>query len=445
MQSLRKRAWVSGSLAALAAVAIGTYLLYSLLGQKALERFDQTLTERHTQIVVALSAYSDQPDQLGAIIFDPGYEAPSSGRYWQVVGPDATIYTSLSLLEQTLPVSNTASSGLVIYNTKGPDAEQYRIAHQMITLEDGRVWSVAVAEDLAGLIADQTATRQSLLVAFGLVAAVGLFGTILQTAILLRPFDKLRQDVAQRWERDEVLNSADYPEEVAPLVSDINMLLQRNRDMVKLSRGRAADLAHALKTPSAILRNELVLLAEDHQDVERSLAALDRLDAQLARSLARIRLSNSGETTFARTDLSAVITRFSRLFGKLAERDGKQLRNQCEPDLVIRVDTQDIEEVLGNILDNANKWSRSSILLSARKLPDAVEVLVEDDGPGIRLQDRAEALQAGGRLDTSRPGSGLGLAIAADLLKAYEATLELDDSAALGGLCVRMEIPLRQI
>jgi signal transduction histidine kinase len=444
MQSLRTRAWISGSLSALAAVAIGTYLLYSFLGQKALERFDRTLVERHTQIVVALSNYSDQPDQLSEVIFDPAYETPSSGRYWQLIGPAQEIYSSASLLEATIRVPEKPSAGLDIYDAEGPDAEQYRVAHQLITLEDGRVWSVAVAEALAGLITDRTATRQSLILAFALVGAVGLLGTMLQTALLLRPFDKLRKDVAHRWERDEVLNSADYPEEVAPLVSDINLLLQRNRDIVKISRGRAADLAHALKTPSAILRNELTLLAEENQLVDKALAALDRLDAQLARSLARIRLSNSGQTTFARTDLCVVIERFSRLFGKMAERDGKQLAAACEPNLLIRFDAQDLEEILGNVLDNALKWCRSSISLSARRLPEGIEVLVEDDGPGILTKDRSEALRAGGRLDTSRPGTGLGLAISTDLLRTYGSSLDLGESAVHGGLAVRIVIPHRQ-
>jgi signal transduction histidine kinase len=443
MQSLRKRAWVSGGLSALAAVAIGTYLLYSFLGQKALERFDQTLIALHTQIVAALSIYSNEPDQMSALVFDPAYDTPSSGRYWQLIGPDQEIYTSASLLEATLRVPDAGSSKLDLYDAEGSDAEQYRIAHQLITLEDGRVWSVAVAEDLAEMIADKTETRRSLVLAFALVAAVGLFGTVLQTAVLLRPFDKLRQDVAHRWERDEFLNSAEYPEEVAPLVSDINTLLQRNREMVKASRGRAADLAHALKTPSAILRNELTVLAEDNEAVDRALAALDRLDAQLARSLARIRLSNSGETTFARTDLSAVVMRFSRLFGMLAEREGKQFRTVCEPNLIIRIDAQDFEEVLGNILDNALKWCRSQISITAHRLPDGIELVVEDDGLGIAATDRTTALRAGSRLDTSKSGSGLGLAISTDLLKVYDSSLELGDSTLLGGLAVRILIPQR--
>ncbi len=441
MLSLRKRAWISGGLSAIAAVAFGTILLYSFLNQKVIERFDSALTERHTQIVVALSNVADEPDRLGELIFDPVYQTPYSGRYWQVVGPDGAIYTSASLFEATLPTAKSGSDMLTLLDTVTADAEEVRIAHQMITLENGSEWSVAVAESRASLVAERSETRRSLILAFALVAALGLASTILQTAAIAGPLEKLRRDVAQRWERDETLNAADYPEEVAPLVGDINSLLQRNRDIVSQSRRQAADLAHALKTPSAILRNELTALAGKKGVTDKALDALDRLDAQLARSLARIRMANTGETTFARTDLNHSVDRFSRLFGAMAKRDGKQLTTTCDPDLSIRVDAQDIEEVIGNLLDNALKWCRNSIALAARRMPDGIEILIEDDGPGIAEKDRAEAIRSGRRLDTSKPGTGLGLAIALDLLNAYKATLTLEDSPHLGGLAVRIMLP----
>jgi signal transduction histidine kinase len=441
MLSLRKRAWISGGLSALVAVTIGTLLLYSFLNQKVLERFDRTLTERHTQIVVALSNVPDDPGRLGDLIFDPVYQAPFSGRYWQVVGPTGDIYTSASLLEATLPVPDDRSNRLLLVDAYGPETEQVRIAHQVITLEDGSEWRVAVAESRAGLIAERAETRRSLILAFALVAALGLSSVLLQTAAIVRPIDKLRKDVAQRWERDEALNETDYPEEVAPLVSDINSLLQRNRDIVSRSRRQAADLAHALKTPTAILRNELTVLSEVGQDMNRALDALDRVDAQLGRSLARIRTSNSGETVFARTDLTNSVNRFSRLFGAMANRDGKLLETVCEPDLTIRVDVQDIEEVMGNLLDNALKWCRKSIALTARTTSLGIEMIIEDDGPGIPEKDRSEAVRSGRRLDTSTPGTGLGLAIAIDLLNAYGAKLNLERSRSLGGLAVHILLP----
>jgi signal transduction histidine kinase len=438
--SLRKRAWVGGGISALGAVAIGTVLLYSYLGQKAQERFDETLSDRHTQLVVAVSNVADQPDRLGDLILDPAYNTVTSGRYWQVIGPQGDIYTSASLFEATLPLASNTPL-LVLNDSDGADGERLRVAQQVITLEDGTEWNVAVAESLEGLIADRRETRQSLILAFALVAAVGLVGTLVQTAVILRPLEKLRQDVAHRWERAEVLNSADYPDEVAPLVNDINTLLQRNRDIVGRSRRQAADLAHALKTPSAILRNELSQLADMGQDTSKAYDALDRLDAQLARSLARLRLSNTGDSTFSRTDLSATVARFARLLGKLAERESKQVVADCEPDLIIRVDPQDLEEVLGNVMDNALKWCRERVQLSARRVADGVELLIEDDGPGIRPEDRDAALLSGRRLDTSKPGTGLGLSIANDLITAYGGRLTLETGPQHGGLLVRIVLP----
>jgi signal transduction histidine kinase len=442
MLSLRQRAWISGGLTALVSLGVGILLLYSYLNQRALDRFDRALVERHTQVVVALSYASDDPALLGELLFDPTYQAPFSGRYWQVASPDGQTFTSGSLLGASLPGPEAAPTALVLQDAENPDVEEVRIARQRITLEDGSTWVVAVAESLAQLKADRQDLRQSLLVAFALVSVIGLASVLFQTAAILRPLDRLRRDVAQRWDGGEALIEADYPEEVAPLVGDINTLLTRNREIVGRSRRQSADLAHALKTPSAILRNELTSLAEGGQDLGKALDALDRVDAQLARSLARLRTANTGETMLARTDLSRSVDRFARLFGMMAKREGKAFAVDCEPGLIVRMDAQDIEEVLGNLLDNGLKWGRTQLRLTARKRKGGTEVLVEDDGPGIPAADRAEALRSGARLDTSKPGTGLGLAIANDLLQAYGATMALEDSAALGGLAVRITLPL---
>ena len=228
------------------------------------------------------------------------------------------------------------------------------------------------------------------------------------------------------------------------MVADINGLLHRNREIVSRSRRQAADLAHALKTPSAILRNELTVLAEGSHDMTKALDALDRVDAQLGRSLARLRTANSGEATQTKTDLSHSIDRFTRMFDMMARREGKELTVTRDPGMTVWMDTQDIEEVLGNLLDNALKWCRSKMTLSARKRTGGIEIVIEDDGPGIPEADRAEAMRSGTRLDSSKPGTGLGLAIASDLLQAYGATIGLEDSAKLGGLTVRVTLPQRR-
>ncbi|MCU0902391.1 MAG: HAMP domain-containing histidine kinase [Tabrizicola sp.] len=445
MLSLRHRAWISGGLSALVSLSVGILLLYSYLNQRGLDRFDRALIERHTQVVVALSYVAEDPAQLADLLFDPEYQAPFSGRYWQVTATDGEVYASRSLLGASLPVGETASAGLQLRDAANPDVEEVRVATQRITLENGSTWVVAVAESLAQLKADRRDLRQSLGAAFALVALIGLASVLAQTTAILRPLDRLRRDVAQRWDREEALSAADYPEEVAPLVSDINTLLERNREIVSRSRRQAADLAHALKTPSAILRNELTTLAERSHDLGTALDALDRVDAQLARSLARLRTANTGETTQARTDLSHSIDRFGRLFGMMAGRDGKACTVACDPDLKVRMDAQDLDEVLGNLLDNALKWCRTRLTLTARKRKGGIEVVVEDDGPGIPAEERAEAVRSGTRLDSSKPGTGLGLAIASDLLQAYGAVLVLEDSTELGGLSVRFTLPMRPV
>lgn len=442
MLSLRTRAWISGGLSALVSLTVGTFLLYSFLNQRVQDRFDRALVERHTRIVAALSSVAGDAGRLDELLFDPQYQSPFSGRYWQVIAPDGSIFTSASLLGATLPEATPLGSGLRLTDGTNADVESVRIAGQKITLEDGSAWTVAVAESLVQLDQERRDTRQGLVLAFALVAVIGLASVLFQTAAITRPLNRLRRDVAQRWEQDEGLSEADYPEEVAPLVADINGLLARNREIVSRSRRQAADLAHALKTPSAILRNELSVLAEGGQDMGKALEALDRVDAQLGRSLARLRAANSGGGAVqAKTNLSHSVDRFGRMFGMMAGREGKAITVACEPGLMIRMDQQDIEEVLGNLLDNALKWSKARLVLTAEKTAGGVEVLIEDDGPGIPEADRAEAMKSGARLDTSKPGTGLGLAIAGDLLQAYGASLALEDSPRMGGLAVRITLP----
>lgn len=125
----------------------------------------------------------------------------------------------------------------------------------------------------------------------------------------------------------------------------------------------------------------------------------------------------------------------------MAEREGKSIETARADGMWVRMDAQDIEEVIGNLLDNALKWSRDKLRLTATLVKDGIELMIEDDGPGIPQKDRREALRSGGRLDSSVPGTGLGLAIAVDLLKAYDATLSIENSVTLGGLGVRVLLP----
>lgn len=445
MLSLRRRAILGGVFSALIALTVGTYLLYSLMSSIAQQRYDTALKYRHAQIIVALNDSSADPAQVGDLVFDPGYSTPFSGRYWQITAPDGRVYTSESMLSERLDVPAGITEGPALRDIIALADEPVRSVHQTVRLADGSTWGVTVAESRESLAKERAATRRSLILAFALVGMLGIAGTILQTTAIMRPLDLLRKDVAKRWQSEEGLNADEYPEEVAPLVTDINELLERNREVVSRARRQAADLAHALKTPSAILRNELTALAEQGQPVDASLEALARLDAQLGRSLARMRAANSGGNASTSTSLSASVGRFTRLFGAMAEREGKTLQTNCASGYTVRIDAQDIEEVMGNLLDNALKWCSSTVKLSLRAHGEGLVLQVEDDGPGIPEEARREALSSGGRLDQSKPGTGLGLAIATDLMHAYGASLDLGTSQTLGGLAATVFIPQKLI
>lgn len=434
MLSLRQRALLGGIATGALSVGVGTLAVFSYIDARVSSRFDTSLQDRHTQLVVGLSVTTDNPEALRNLIFDPAYRAPYSGRYWQVTSSDGEVFTSSSLFDETIAEPRGAPETQTIWNTLGPEGEAVRSVYQRISFEDGTVWGISVAESQAQLIEERRVTQQSLLPVFALVGLIGVAGSLLLTSVVLKPLRKLRTDVAHRWDRDEDLQPSDYPEEVSPLVRDLNQLLGRNRDIVSGSRRQAADLAHALKTPTSILRNELASLSDSGASIATAQEALDRIDAQLARSLARMRAMNTAELTHSRTDLSNSVARLARLFSTMAKRENKTLYVSCDPNLWVRMDTQDIEEVLGNLLDNAIKWCRNSVRLFATQVEGNIVVRIEDDGPGVPEAARREALRSGGRLDTSVTGSGLGLAIAVDLLNAYRAKLDLGRSGALGGL-----------
>lgn len=442
MLSLRQRALFGSVATGALSVGLGTLAVFSYIDSRVSERFDTTLRDRHTQLVVGLSNTTRNPEALGELMFDPAYGTPYSGRYWQVTSNNGDIFTSASLFDETIAEPPTASEVTTLWNTVGPENEAVRSVYQEITFEDGTVWGVSVAESQIQLINERRVAQRRLLPVFALVGLIGVAGSLLLMSFILGPLRKLRTDVAHRWDTDEDLKPGDYPEEVSPLVEDLNQLLRRNRDIVSGSRRQAADLAHALKTPTAILRNELQGLYESGAKTNTAQEALDRIDAQLGRSLARMRAMNTAELMHARTDLSNSIDRLARLFSTMAAREKKSLEVMSDPDLWVRMDTQDIEEVLGNLLDNALKWCRGNVRLIANRKDDLIVVRIEDDGPGIPEDARREALRSGGRLDTSVTGSGLGLAIAVDLLAAYGARLDLGTSAFLGGLESRITISL---
>lgn len=443
MRSLRGRAIVGGVAWATVGILFGVFVLFAYIDRISSARFDKELANRHVRLVVALSNYAEIPDMIPGILTDPMYHRPMSGRYWQITDSDGRVWASRSMLDGALDIAGDPSGERAFWSGPGLGGEALRGTVQRVRIPDAGVWTVLVAEELAGLQAERTSIRRSLFLAFALIGIIGVVVGVLQISAVFRPLAKLSRDIARRYDDGETLDPKDYPTEVAPFVADINALLQRNREVIRRSRRQAADLAHALKTPTAIMRNELAMLSDAGNRVACAQDALDRLDAYLMRSLARMRADADLSHVSVRTDLDESLRRMLRAFRTLARPKGVAIEDRIEPGLSIAMDQSDVEEVVGNILDNALKWCASSVRMSAARTEGRIEIVIEDDGPGIDDSDKRKALVSGGRLDTSVPGTGLGLAIATDLMQAYGGTLELGSSPHLGGLAVRLAFQRR--
>jgi signal transduction histidine kinase len=439
MTSLRSRAILGGGLWTLMSMTVGAIALLTIFDGIANRRFDSLLLERHQQVITALANSAGDPALMDVLLTDPGYARPYSGRYWQVEGAGGRQVTSRSLFDTALQVPD-ASGKPEFWSGPGPEGD-VRGLRQLIVFDFGETWTVSVADTLSTLTAERREMAKSVVLTFGLVGGLGLAGGFLLIAGIVRPLTQLRKDVAARWDAGKALEVDDYPTEVAPLVVDINELLERNRGILDRARRQTADLAHALKTPTAALRNEIEGLGETGVEVDGALSALDRVDSQIARSLARMRLAQGASAAPFKSDLARSAERLSRLFRSMPKTSSTEMTVDIPSGLGVAMDAQDLEEVLGNALENAFKWGRSAVRLAARELGDKVVATIEDDGPGIPEHQHLAALQAGGRLDSAVPGTGLGLAIASDLIEAYGGSITLGASEELGGLRVTLTAP----
>lgn len=391
---------------------------------------------------------------VAAVTIDPGgqpsvvrapagadFDRPFGGAYWQVTGPDGAIATSRSLWDQTLPSAPpTGRAGVLLSDAPGPRGQKLRLAQRDVLLPGAPAPSrVVVALSRAGVEAEAARLRAVLLAAFGLLG-FGLVSGVVATVILgLAPLRRLRRALAEvRAGTRQRLDLA-APSEIAPVIAEIEALVAANRATVERARTHVGNLAHALRTPLAVLRNALAAPRPDLAAARAEAASLERL---VQHHLARAR-------TAARTGLAApavapfaVAEQIAAALGRLFAERAITVGVAGDRVAAVAVDVQDLTEMLGNLMENACKWARTRVVVRVAAADDDVSVAVSDDGPGLPEGDRAIALARGERLDERAPGSGLGLAITADLAALYGGRLELGRSEA-GGLCATLRLSRR--
>ncbi len=276
----------------------------------------------------------------------------------------------------------------------------------------------------------------------GFTAAILMVVGFTQLRRSLSPFDELRRRLRAVRAGEAPRVDGTYPLEVQPVIDDLNALLEHQASAVARAQARAGDLAHGLKTPLAVLAQEAGRASEagQHALAETIQQQVSRMERQITYQLAQARAGASGATLNARADVLSAAEGLARTLRRLyAER---QLRVEVSVDrgLVVRVERADLEEMLGNLLDNGCKWARSQVTVSSAAAGAMVLIEVDDDGPGIEPALREAVLGRGVRADQVHPGSGLGLAIVRDLAELYGGSITIGLSP-LGGAQARLSLP----
>ncbi|WAT18677.1 HAMP domain-containing sensor histidine kinase [Aurantiacibacter sp. MUD11] len=431
-------------------IAAGWITALLLVGGVALDRALTNLVSNQfdEQLAISLNSMvlSAELDPFGEVRFnrilgDQRFLEPNSGFYWQIDGEGVPPYASRSLWDNLLEIREDARAyEPIFYNSSQFENEDLRIAQRTVALPGSDVeWQFVVAgsrEDLDQQLAD---IRAILVWSFA-VLGIGLFlMAMAQTWYGLGPLRRVRKAIARIRTTGTNRVTDPLPLEVQPMVDELNALLEHSEKQAEEARTHAGNLAHALKTPLTVLNNAASAGAPDlDRTVMREAAVMRRqVDHHLARARAVGRRAVGLSRASALDSAVAVERAVSRLYPDVRfDIDGK---GEGE----VAVERQDLDEMIGNLIENAAKYGGGSVFVTVDAEPDAetCAILVEDDGTGIPEAKRAEIFGRGARLDTEKPGTGLGLAIVRDVAVIYGGDVQLGESEDLGGLLVTLRLP----
>lgn len=450
--SLRQRLLLVTLLTAGLTVVTSGFVLSALFRDHVRQQFVERLTADLDQVLARLEVDSQgQPTLDATRLSDPRWTRPHSGLYWQVDGAGSDgkpgLLRSRSLWDEELvaPRDMPVQGELHVHQVLNHRKEPLLLIERGLRADGAALpWRVMVAASTEPL--DRAAQQfDNVLIGALLVLMLLLCaGAFLQVNLGLAPLGRLREALAAlRDGRTQRLEGM-YPSEVQPLVDDLNSVLDRQRSTLERARTQAGNLAHALKTPLTVL-GQAASNASSTAAVRDELPALVLDQVQVARRhidwhLARARAAAAQGAGGLRTPLQPVADGLVRVMQKVYADRELSIRADIDAQLAFAGESQDLQEMLGNLLENACKAARKQVLVSAMQTGPLLRVTVDDDGPGIAPDQVAKALERGHRLDESTPGSGLGLAIVQELATLYEGTVELGVSP-LGGLLVVLKVP----
>lgn len=437
-RSLALRLALAASLWVTAGLGAATWFVTGVALRGVEAAFDARLSGLLDAAVAATATDAEGRVVVARAPAGADFERPFGGAYWQVTGPDGAVATSRSLWDQALPAASLGHDGVLLRDVAGPRGEPLRVAERDLLLPGAAAPThVTVALSRAATEAEVAKLRTVLLLTFAALG-VGLVAGVVATVVAgLAPLRRVGRALAEiRAGRRERLAVA-APSEIAPLVAEVDALLVANRATVERARSHVGNLAHALKTPLAVLRNALDRSSPDLDAARAEASALERL---VHHHLARARVAALASSPAADASPLAIAEEVAGALRRLFGERGLLIEVDGDPGARVRVDPQDLAEMLGNLMENACKWARQRVGVTVAVDGTSVDVSVDDDGPGLPEGGRDAVLGRGVRLDERKAGSGLGLAIVSDLAALHGGSLEIGRSSE-GGLLARLRLP----
>jgi signal transduction histidine kinase len=452
--SLATRLFLSAT-AWVVVILLITGVILSSVYRDATERaFDRRLNLYLRTLVAEVATPDEPPDRQFQSLGEPLFELPLSGWYWQIVRTDSDkeeARASRSLWDKKLPKledhgAELSAAGIRVGYVEGPEGQTLRTVERPVDLGADGKFLVDVAGDASEIFDETRSFDYYLGGTFVALTIVLVLTTIFQVRFGLAPLKRISDAIADiRSGRAERLEG-EFPVEIAPLARETNALIDANREIVERARTHVGNLAHAIKTPLSVIVNEAAAHPAD-LFATKVLEQADVMRDQVAHHLERARIAARLTIVGTITEVGPVVEALRRTMEKIHRERAVAIEVSAASQARFRGERQDLEEMVGNLVDNACKWATSrvfiEVLVEQPVEPGAtsmLQIIVDDDGRGLSAEERAQVSRRGQRLDESKPGSGLGLSIVVDLAALYGGSLALG-RAPIGGLRAELLLP----
>ena len=417
----------------------GGYALDRVLASTITRNFDGRLEYILTALIGSADVGPDGDLLLSRQPADQEFLEPYSGLYFQISAPAQEPFPSRSLWDRQLDTSRPIPEGETqLVDTRELEGEVLRLAEREVSLPGSDVlWRFQVARDRTALNKEIAELRETMFLSFGVLALGLIVLAALQAIYGLWPLRRVRRAIIAIRSGAKSRIDERLPREIAPLTEEVNALLAHNEQQAEEARRHAGNLAHALKTPLTVITNAAAARSPDLPSTVMSEARTMR--RQVDHHLARARAVGRRSSAQARTAVWPALDSVQRAVDRLYEEVTIDVAGDKKA--MARVERQDLDEMLGNLIENAAKYGNGRVFVTVAGDATCVEIEVEDDGPGIPEEERTRIFDRGARLDTGKPGTGLGLAIVRDVAEIYGGSIHLEQSEDLGGLLARLRLP----